>query len=352
VILLTGATGYLGTLVLARLLDEPQGAQVLCPVRATDAEAARERMDAVLERIWFEPGRRRRARVLPVAADITGGLDHPAVRQVTHVLHCAAAVTFDQPLDDARAINVGGTRAVLDLAARAPRLERVVHVSTAYVAGRHAGPFLETQLDVGQRFRNTYEQTKFEAEQLVAARAAAGLPVAVARPSIVMGEAGTGWTTSFNVLYPPLRAYRRGLLREAPAARDGLLDIVTGDYVADGLLALLQAPQAEGAYHLVAGDGALTVREVGDLAADAFDRPAVELSSAATARAADGDGVFAPYFDVACRFDDRRARALLAQVGVTPTSAADEFGTLMRYADASLWGKRRPVREAVVARAA
>jgi len=343
VILLTGATGYLGTLVLARLLDEPDGRQVACPVRAPHAAAARERMDAVLERIWCEPGPVRRARVLPIAADITTGLDHPALGEVSHVLHCAAAVTFDQPLADARAINVGGTRAVLDLAARSPRLERLVHVSTAYVAGRHDGVFRETDLDVGQAFRNTYERTKFEAEQLVAARAAGGLPVAVARPSIVMGEAGTGWTTSFNVLYPPLRAYRRGLLREASAAPDGLLDIVTGDYVADGLLALLQAPRADGAYHLVAGTGALTVHEVGDLAADAFDRPVVELSDAGGDTE---DDVFAPYFDVACRFDDRRARELLADAGVAPTSAAREFGTLMRYADASLWGKRRPVREA------
>ncbi len=350
-ILLTGATGYLGTLVLARLLEDPEGPQVVCPVRAPDAEAARERMDAVLERVWCDPGGDRRARVLPIAADITTGLGHPALRQVTHLLHCAAAVTFDQSLADARAINVGGTRAVLDLAARAPRLERLVHVSTAYVAGRHEGPFRETDLDVGQAFRNTYERTKFEAEQLVAAHAADGLPIAVARPSIVMGEAGTGWTTSFNVLYPPLRAYRRGLLREAAAAPDGLLDIVTGDYVADGLLALLQAPHADGAYHLVAGAGALTVHEVGDLAADAFDRPAVELSSVPRTDG-DDDDVFAPYFDVACRFDDRRARGLLAAAGVAPTSAAREFGTLMRYADASLWGKRRPVRETVAALAA
>ncbi len=349
-ILLTGATGYLGTLVLARLLDEPDGPEVVCPVRAADAAAARERLEAVLERVWCEPGARRRARVLPLAADISEGLgDHPALGEVTHVLHCAAAVTFDQSLADARAINVGGTRAVLDVAERAPRLERLVHVSTAYVAGRHEGPFRETDLDVGQEFRNTYERTKFEAEQLVAARSASGLPVAVARPSIVMGEARTGWTTSFNVLYPPLRAYRRGLLREAAAAPGGLLDIVTGDYVADGLLALLHAPRVNGAYHLVAGADALTVQELGDLAADAFDRPAVALSDAPPG--GDND-VFAPYFDVACRFDDRRARDLLGAAGVQQTSAAREFGTLMRFADASLWGKRRPVREAVTALAA
>ena len=46
-------------------------------------------------------------------------------------------------------------------------LRRYAHISTAYVAGTHRGEFSEEQLDVGQGFRNPYEQSKFEAEQLV-----------------------------------------------------------------------------------------------------------------------------------------------------------------------------------------
>jgi len=345
VILLTGATGYLGTLLLARLLDEPDGPQILCPVRARDHAAARARVDAVLDRIWCDPGADRRRRVIAVPADICDGVRHPAVRAVTHVVHCAAAVRFDQSQAAARHSNVTGTRRVLEMAERAPRLERIVHVSTAFVAGRHAGRFLETDLDVGQSFRNTYEQTKFEAELLVTERAASGLPVVTARPSIVMGEARTGWTTSFNVLYPPLRAYRRGLLRSAPASPAGLLDIVTGDYVADGLLALLRAPRVAGAYHLVAGAGALTVGRLRELASTTFGRPAVELVEEPAGGGA--DEVFVPYFDVACRFDDRRARSVLDPAGVARPAAADEFAALMRFADAARWGKRRPVREAV-----
>ena len=50
-------------------------------------------------------------------------------------------------------------------------LDRYAQVSTAYVAGTHTGRFTEDDLDVGQGFRNTYEQSKFESEQLVRAEA-------------------------------------------------------------------------------------------------------------------------------------------------------------------------------------
>lgn len=346
-ILLTGATGYLGTLALARLLEDDGvlGAEIVCPVRAAGDDEAQARIDATLGRLWHEPGARR-ARVRGVAADLLAPLDVPGAGDITHILHCAAAVSFDLPLDAARAINVGGTRQVLELARRAPRLERMVHVSTAYVAGDRAGAFGEGDLDVGQAFRNTYEQTKHEAEAMLA-REGAGLPIVVARPSIVVGEAATGWTTSFNVLYPPLRAYERGMLTSAPADPAGLLDVVTGDYVADGLVRLLADGEPGRRYHLVAGTAAVTVATVGALAAEAFSRPPVELA----AGGAGLDTVYVPYFDVGVRFDDAHARALLGPAGIAPTPLGDCFPQLMRYALASRWGKRGLVRQDALAAA-
>ena len=97
-------------------------------------------------------------------------------------MHCAASIAFDLPLDEARAINVEGTREVIGFARECKslgRLERFVHVSTAYVSGKYEGTFRERQLDAGQEFRNTYEQTKWEAEHVV--READDL-VAVHRP--------------------------------------------------------------------------------------------------------------------------------------------------------------------------
>jgi len=129
------------------------------------------------------------------------------------------------PLDEARAINVDGTARVLDFAVEAQAregLDRFLHVSTAYVCGRYEGTFRERQLDAGQTFRNTYEETKADAEQIVTL--ARELGPAIARPSIVVGESDSGWTPAFNVLYWPLRAFSRGMFKSVPARAEGRVD--------------------------------------------------------------------------------------------------------------------------------
>ena len=189
------------------------------------------------------------------------------------MLHCAASISFDLPLPEARAINVDGTSRVLDFAIDAQArggLERFLHVSTAYVSGRHEGAFRERQLDTGQSFRNTYEQTKADAEQIVAM--ARELGPAIARPSIVMGESDSGWTPAFNVLYWPLQAFSRGLFKELPALPTGRVDIVPVDYVADSLVHLLDRREA-GVFNLVAGRNASTVDELTTLASEYFNKP-------------------------------------------------------------------------------
>ena len=126
------------------------------------------------------------------------------------MIHCAATVRFDHSLDEARRINVEGTRRVLDFAAAAPRLRSLAYVGTAYVAGDRTGLVRENELDAGQSFRNTYEQTKAEAEALVRSRLGS-LPGVILRPSIIVGDSRTGVTSSFKMLYWPLKIYARRL---------------------------------------------------------------------------------------------------------------------------------------------
>lgn len=336
-VLLTGATGYVGTLVLARLLER-QGVDIVCPIRARDDRHARARLDAVLRTLWTRPADDLADRVRAVPFD----LEHPGAglpaKDITHVLHCAASVRFDLPLAQARRANVGTAVVVADLARRAPRLQRMVHVSTAYVAGTHRGTFHEADLDVGQDFRNTYERTKFEAEGLLR-DCARDLPITVARPSIVIGEAGTGWTTTFNVIYPMLRAYRRGLVRELPADGDAVIDVVTGDYVADALVhLLLDVAHPAGTCHLVAGDGAPTVAELADMTAVACGLEPVRL----TQRAADDDvepGALTAYLDVQAHFDDHAARAQLRLAQIEAAPADEALAAALAYAERADWGR-------------
>lgn len=331
-LLLTGATGFLGGQVLRRLLAETERDIVALTRRPLELQHPRLRT---------------------VTGDLTAGPLPPIPTDIDTVIHCAASVAFDLPIEEQRAVNVNGTRRVLEAAERLPGLKRVMHVSTAYVAGTHAGSFGPDDLDRGQTFRNTYEQSKFEAE--VAVRAS-GLPVQVVRPSIVVGDQHSGWTTSFNVVYGPLRAYSRGVMKVAPGRYDAPVDVIPVDVVADGMLALLGEPVGD-THLLVAGPQATTVGEFVELAAERFGRPpAFVIDPAALAEVISGlpadeqisarrsleqAETLLPYFDVSCTFDDPETVATLARHGIGIPRLADYLGRLIDYAERTNWGKRR-----------
>ncbi len=363
-VLLTGATGFVGMAVLVRLLEQTDR-DVVVLVRAASRSQADARLDAVLGSVFDAP-ERYRGRVRSVCGDLTApGLGLGADREwiaeeVREIVHGAASVAFDLPLVESRSINVEGTRRVLELAedcaARGEGLRRMTYVSTAYVAGDRHGRAQETELDVGQGFRNGYEQSKLEAERLVWSRRER-LPVTVVRPSIVVGERGTGWTTSFNVVYGPLRAFANGTYPVLPGRRDAVLDIVTVDHVADAILALAASPAAAGGtFHVVGGEQATTLGELARLASRRFDRRAPRLvppgiyrsvlhplilrrADPNTRRRLVRSEVYFPYFSLDLRFDDHHARELLDPLGIRATPVSEYFDTLIDFAEAAQWGR-------------
>jgi long-chain acyl-CoA synthetase len=265
-------------------------------------------------------------------------------------------------LDKSRLINVGGTRQMLDLARVAHErggLERFAYVSTAYVAGTHLGEFREDQLDVGQDFRNAYERSKFEAETLVRGHAGR-LPIQIFRPSIIVGEQRSGWTSSFNVLYSPLKAFVRGSLPFLPAHRSAPLDVVPVDYVADAIFTLASEPVRESGetFHLVSGGGATTVGGLAQRAASHLERRPPRIlppklyrrlihpllartGPAARRRALTSSEVFFPYFTMQVRFDDRAARRRLAWQGIRVVPIELYLGRLIDFARDADWGRRQ-----------
>ena len=343
-VLITGTTGFVGMELLVRVLEQTDR-DVVALVRAADDDAAAARLDTVLEML-FAPEHRgaARRRVRAVAADLEQpglGLSEATRDGLTStigaVVHCAASVSFTLELEDARRINVGGTREIMQLAREAQDygvLDRVVHVSTAYVAGERDGRARERQGDVGQGFRNTYERTKLEAEQVVHD---SGLPAAIVRPSVIVGDSQTGWAPCFNVIYWPLQAFARGLFDPIPGEADAPIDIVPVDVVADALLELVRGPVRCGPFHLVASDEAVTNDRLATMAAEYFDRepprfvgPGVDPSAEVRA------GVFMSYFRVRCVFDALRARRVL---DATPPPLERYFPALMHYAREARWGK-------------
>lgn len=168
IVLVTGATGFLGGALARRLLAD--GVQV----RALARSAARARPLADLG-----------AEV--VTGDIT---DQAAVRAAVDgartVYHLAGPLLVPGvPAGEYRRAHALGTRAVLEGCARSAGLERLVHCSTTGVLGvtgdRQAGeddPFRPT---------NDYERAKAEAEAEVWQRIGDGLPAVIARPGLVYG---------------------------------------------------------------------------------------------------------------------------------------------------------------------
>jgi thioester reductase-like protein len=357
-VLLTGATGFVGMELLARYLQRGER-DVVTLVRADSHEGAQARVDDVLENLFGDDAPAYRPRVHAVAAEMTApglGLGEAErtrlAERVTKIVHCAASVSFSLPLDEAREINREGTRRMLELAELAKArggLECYAHISTAFVAGDHAGAFAECDADVGQTFHNSYEQSKFEAEQLV--RSHEDLPYTILRPSIVVGDSNNGWTSAFNVLYWPLRAFARGLFTAVPAVASASVDVVSIDYVADAAYQLCETSCGNGAtYHLTAGEDASTIGELAGLASRYFRRPVPQVVSpaefatmtlgAAERKAMEAGSEYFPYFSMEGTFDDRETRKRLEPDGITSAPLRDYVDRLLDFATRARWGKR------------
>jgi long-chain acyl-CoA synthetase len=334
-VLLTGATGFVGREILSRFLARGDR-HIYALVRADNDDEAAGRLPAH-ERLTAVAGDIEQ-RGLGLA-DATG---ERLRREVGTVVHCAASVSFDLPLEESRSVNVEGTRRMVDFARSCTRLERFSYVSTAYVAGEPGRLFREDELAVGQRFRNPYERSKFEAE-LALRSEGADLPLQILRPSIVVGDSSTGRTSSFNVLYGPLKAYARGTVPAIPARRDAPVDIVPVDYVADRVHDLA-TDGPDGTFHLVAGRNATTVGRLLEMSSEQLGRAEPTVLPPGLYRrwvhpwlrrkyrGLRRMEVYFPYFAMRVRFDDRR-------LGPGP-KVESYFHRLVRYAETVGWRSR------------
>jgi thioester reductase-like protein len=269
-LLLTGFPGFLGSALLPRLLARRHGSTAVCLVQPQHLETARERV-ADLERDHSHVA----DRIELVTGDITAldlGLDpaaRAALETVTEVWHLAAVYDLAVPPEIARRVNVDGTTHVLDLCRSLPGTTRLQYVSTCYVSGRYAGEFTEDGLDEGQPFRNHYESTKFEAEQLVRDAMAGGLPATIYRPGIVVGDSATGETLKYDGPY-----FVAGFLHRQPGPavvvpKVGDPDVVRvclvpRDFVVDAMDALSVMDRSVGRTYALTDPHPPTVRQVVD----------------------------------------------------------------------------------------
>ncbi|MFL5830181.1 MAG: NAD-dependent epimerase/dehydratase family protein [Solirubrobacteraceae bacterium] len=205
--LVTGATGFIGSHVTKLLVmrgDE---------VRVTVRQGSSERALADLP-------------VAKVRADVR---DRRAVRRamrgIERVFHLAGTTSLTMPRERIFALNVEGTRIVLEEALRAD-VERVVHTSSVAAVGPAPPGKVADESSVWDagRLGLGYVDSKHEAEATAMRLLARGLPVVIVNPATVMGPGDPGRSSTVLV--------RRFLRRQIPAYVDGTLNIVGVEDVA------------------------------------------------------------------------------------------------------------------------
>lgn len=266
-IFLTGATGFLGSQLLGRLLVTYPDLSIALLVRSAYRKSSQERVDRILSELFpAEVSSLFATRVVVIEGDVlqerfglSSAVYDKLIDQVSSVFHCAASVSFSQSIKEARAVNVSSTQAILDFVHFAQIRQRTKinlhYVSTAYVVGDTESIVSPHDINLDVPFKNTYEQSKAEAEVL-ARKACNDLHCVIYRPSIIVGDSWTGETSSFNVIYAPAKFLARGLLKVVPGLPYAPFDIVPVDYVADAIAVLSKFEFRSGSsFHLCAGVG-------------------------------------------------------------------------------------------------
>jgi thioester reductase-like protein len=273
---ITGATGVVGNEIAARLLAASD-TRLLLLIRANGDAQAAARLDELIAYWGVEP-ERVHSRIEVVRGDTElprFGLSDAQYRfvasSVTHIIHSAAIVRMNLPLQQALSASVRSATNVIELARACQasgQLRKVEFLSTVGVAGRMPGTLPERWVTEPRTFHNTYEQAKAEAELLVARACDEGLPITLFRPSMVVGAAATGRVIRFQVFYH-LVEFLSGRRTHGiyPTLGEARIDLVPVDFVAHAVAWSSGTVDTVGhILHLCSGpQAALPLRELRDL---------------------------------------------------------------------------------------
>jgi thioester reductase-like protein/FkbH-like protein len=255
-VLLTGATGFLGSFLLADLLEQTN-AQIYCLVRAKSPADASDRLKRCLQS-WMLWNESFESRIVAVPADLTQplfGLSRDYFNRladtVDAVYHSGAQVDFIQPYHRLKEANVTGTATVLKLAAQG-RYKPVHFVSTVNVFnGADSSRIIYESDPLGdeQELHSGYDQSKWVAESLVNIASSRGIPASIYRPGVIIGHSQSGVSNTYDFLHRVISGgIRLGYMPEMDLA----VNLAPIDYVSGAIVQISRQPSALGkTFHLV-----------------------------------------------------------------------------------------------------
>jgi thioester reductase-like protein len=353
-IFVTGSTGYLGSYLVAGLLRNYHDALNLL-VRANTEQEARERLWQSLQLHFDFPEffDHINSRVRIFRGDLTSerfGLsdaDYGALVETTDsIIHCAASLNRKSEKQCLN-VNLRGSLEVIQLARRAQHrngLRRYSHVSTVAVAGQRRNEVVseDASIDWARSDYDPYARTKKFGEHMVA-QLLPDVPRTIFRPAIVMGDSRRAETSQFDMVQAFDLLARLPVLPLRPHDK---IDIVPADYVGKAIVTIHQKEQpVYGIYHLSAGTGSQTYKELTDSLAEAggwrrpiyvptFGRPfSATVNWLASRGGAVGYGaslmkVFWPYLDWNTVFDNSR---VVAELGESPAKFSSYAYPLLKF---------------------
>ncbi|OIJ12936.1 short-chain dehydrogenase [Anaerobacillus arseniciselenatis] len=320
-VFITGATGFLGTELVKRLVNE--GHNVYLLIRN------RKKANSLLEKINFEQQKHVNFYEGELTSEKLGLSSNDLIdlkNNIDIIFHTAAYLSFDDSLrDDIFNVNVEGTRQVLNFA-QTIDCKKFIHVSTAYTLGnRTLGK--EELYPLDSEFINAYEESKCHAEHLVMSYGNY-FDVTIMRPAIIVGDSKTGQANTTFGLYGVLKTIQ---LLKRRAKKEGyetdvrllmnkatVSNLVPVDYVIDSLVLGMYYSKTKTIYHITNSQPP-TNELVVDVAKDVLEYQSISLASESEipsftpleATINKSLHMFKDYLNRTIQFDDENMRELL-----------------------------------------